>query len=874
VYNELVKSALKNLTPLKGCFFTMRNSHKLNVWLALFTLTLVAMLGIGTWDHKANAVNSMTITATPLQISLKPFSEIKAKTLDSVCPPTCDPLFKLVEESFENRYIIPFNTNFIVKLKIQFENESTLSEEQRSAQQKAILDLQQKVKTTFSQRSDLSYAGFGLGYHWTPYVLLTITNPDTLKFVVSHPDVERVHQFDPTIPAALLGFDQIYIKLENGDIIAPSFSKKSPTECIPLDLCKALANGTYNNKYFAVEMEFGTNLERYNSLFESSLSLFKYRAKVTTFNELESFLMTFGGDRWSQDYSVFVGGSPSVSMILKSLSYNSLINSKFISKITIGELPDSIVAKKISVESYPTQTIINLIRPNPLIASPNPGQNRLQMGIPTDFPYKGAEKAIAIIDDGVLSSHPSLSGRVATARGDIKYCHIDNNQSPYDKCKSDVDTNPCYPLNVTATAYASLTPTSGGVTPTPIVLTNICGHGTWISGPVVGSVNGVRDTVAIAPSSMLVPFRMSNVKFHNPWEFLNKMELALDNVNALNSRKPNYIMAVTISVGIPMEGEENNSVCDDIYDIRDNHPYKQMSYIKESIRELRKNGVITFVAAGSYHLNGKPDFPGCLSDVISVSSVDPKDQIEHVTIGDLSGGYNASNSGVARYRPTFVNNDPGNELDLLATGYGYGTDVLNRTLYSGGGSTSMAAPQAAAAFALYRERYSSLNPERVLQIFLADANQAKVPDPRVVPVSISGTIVATLAKTVIPNVALMVKPETGRVDFKNLLAGAKLYPNVNYDSPSSTGASVTPPLSCDYLAAGQDCTLREAVAAALPQDVIGFSEEQLYRATLFIEANPILIDKPVTIDGGGRSVIQRPSAKHADSQSLLHSCKM
>jgi predicted outer membrane repeat protein len=142
----------------------------------------------------------------------------------------------------------------------------------------------------------------------------------------------------------------------------------------------------------------------------------------------------------------------------------------------------------------------------------------------------------------------------------------------------------------------------------------------------------------------------------------------------------------------------------------------------------------------------------------------------------------------------------------------------------------------------------------VLQIFLADANQAKVPDPRVVPVSIGGTIVATLAKTVIPNVALMVKPETGRVNFNNLLAGARLYPNVNYDSPSDVGQSVTPPLSCDYLAAGQDCTLREAVAAALPQDVIGFSEEQLYRATLFIEANPILIDKPVTIDGGGRSL--------------------
>jgi predicted outer membrane repeat protein len=46
--------------------------------------------------------------------------------------------------------------------------------------------------------------------------------------------------------------------------------------------------------------------------------------------------------------------------------------------------------------------------------------------------------------------------------------------------------------------------------------------------------------------------------------------------------------------------------------------------------------------------------------------------------------------------------------------------------------------------------------------------------------------------------------------------------NVNYDSPSGTGASATPPLSCDYLAAGQDCTLREAVAAALPQDVISF----------------------------------------------------
>jgi subtilisin family serine protease len=160
---------------------------------------------------------------------------------------------------------------------------------------------------------------------------------------------------------------------------------------------------------------------------------------------------------------------------------------------------------------------------------------------------------------------------------------------------------------------------------------------------------------------------------------------------------------------------------------------------------------------------------------------------------------------------------------LLATGYGYGTNLNWQTIYSGGSSTSMAAPQAAAAFALYRQRYSSETPDQVLKRFLDDANKVKVPDPRVNPIPIRGTIIATIAKTIVPNVAQKVKPETGRVDFSNFSASARHVTNVAYDhSPLAPGASVTPPLSCDYLTAVQDCTLREAVAAALPQDVISF----------------------------------------------------
>jgi hypothetical protein len=184
-----------------------------------------------------------------------------------------------------------------------------------------------------------------------------------------------------------------------------------------------------------------------------------------------------------------------------------------------------------------------------------------------------------------------------------------------------------------------------------------------------------------------------------------------------------------------------------------------------------------------------PDFPGCVPYAVSIGAVGADDK---VAVG-LNPPYHLSNSS-----------------PVVAPGYGYGSpfDYPVAPIYPGDEETSYAAPFAAGAWTLFTQRYPDVEFSVRLKRFL-EIEAVDVIDPRR-----HGLPSATAA----PNVQSPVK----RISVVSIAQPKAWNPNVAYDSPSGTGASVTPPPSCDYLTAGQDCTLREAVAAALPQDVISF----------------------------------------------------
>lgn len=331
---------------------------------------------------------------------------------------------------------------------------------------------------------------------------------------------------------------------------------------------------------------------------------------------------------------------------------------------TLSRLADSPLVNHIELDSY---------------SLPMLDQSALQIGAAGEdgawaMGFSGYGRTIAVLDTGVDTNHPALASHIA---GEA-----------------------CFSTSGVAedfvSLYSSLCP--GGVNATtipgsgincPVTVTN-CAHGTLIAGAAASGDSVYR---GIAPLAKIVAVQVfvrvdgplcNNLGFPNPCAItrISDQVAALEHVYA--KRKQYKIDTVILSLGAGLW--DNEAVCDS-----DNASRKAV------VDLLVSAGIPVFAPTGNGGVNGSMLAPACISSVIAVGAVNNSDGV-------------AGFSNVAPFMDFFA---PGKAI---------------RSAYPGGGfydqdGTSMAAPQAAAAYSLLR----SATPDMTMQERLNVLSNSGVP---------------------------------------------------------------------------------------------------------------------------------------------------
>lgn len=260
--------------------------------------------------------------------------------------------------------------------------------------------------------------------------------------------------------------------------------------------------------------------------------------------------------------------------------------------------------------------------------------------------YEGAGYAIAVIDGGFNTDHPTLAGRVV---GAARFC-------------SDFDTttiNQCPSMQTPQIGVNAASNCPAG--------SERCDHGTHVASLAMGN-DGVNFGVARAAN--LVPIdvfsEVTDVEAcgsSDPCELtdseavLRALNYVNENVDALN------IAAVNISVG----GTLRDGFCDD-------DPRKPV------IDMLRQKGVAVVISAGNNFATGQITAPACISSALAVGATNDGTSV-------------ASFSNFA------------STLDFMAPGVSVRGALGSSSGFGFRTGTSMAAPQVAGAWAVLRSAF-------------------------------------------------------------------------------------------------------------------------------------------------------------------------
>ncbi|MBT2470516.1 S8 family serine peptidase [Streptomyces sp. ISL-66] len=269
----------------------------------------------------------------------------------------------------------------------------------------------------------------------------------------------------------------------------------------------------------------------------------------------------------------------------------------------------------------------------------------------------GAGSAIAILDTGVATGHPFLSGRVKAeacfsvtdaAYGATSLCP-DGTAEQEGTGSADADSGPCTTVGTG------------------------CSHGTHVAGIAAGNGTGVTGAPArgVAPGADIIAMQVfskfTSDSYCGPGaspcvlSFTSSQIKALEKVSAMKKAGTN-IIAANMSLG----GGRWTAAC--AADPR-----------KPIIDTLFAEGVATVVAAGNNGFSNAVNAPGCVPSALTVGSTTDDDQFS-----------------------TFSNRGP--LLDLLAPGTNI-TSALPGGAFGTKSGTSMAAPHVAGALAVLRQAY-------------------------------------------------------------------------------------------------------------------------------------------------------------------------
>lgn len=288
--------------------------------------------------------------------------------------------------------------------------------------------------------------------------------------------------------------------------------------------------------------------------------------------------------------------------------------------------------------------------------------------------YTGSGYVVAVLDTGVQTSHPFLSGRTVA-----EACFSRTTSKP--NAEGNLSVTLCPNGQSTSVDGAPGQAGAGAGVNCDIAISG-CTHGTHVAGIAVGkNYAGGPGYDGVAPDAQLISIQVFS-KFTDPsscspfptpcisaWD--EDILAALQYVQTTLSASY-AIAAVNMSLG---DGLRYTSPCDD-------SPY----YI--AVAGLRTINIATVIAAGNEGYPNGISNPACVSNAISVGSTTKQDAI-------------SSFSNRAGYMSLFA---PGSAINASVPNDTYAT-------YSG---TSMAAPHVAGAWAVMRQRYPSENVTQIL----------------------------------------------------------------------------------------------------------------------------------------------------------------
>ena len=386
----------------------------------------------------------------------------------------------------------------------------------------------------------------------------------------------------------------------------------------------------------------------------------------------------------------------------------------------------------------------------------------------------GTGMTVAVLDTGVNSSHPYLSGAVVS-----EACYSSND--------SDYDATSICPGGLTdSTATGSALPYAGSCP------AGDCDHGTHVTGIAAG-----RDGVAgspgpgVAPGANIIAIQVFSRFDSADWcypssscvmSFFSDQIKGLERVYELSG---NYTIAsANMSLG---GGQYYSSVACDTAN----------KSIKSAIDTLRKAGIATVISSGNDGDCGSMEAPGCISSAISVGATDSADEV---------ASYSNSASFLKLLAPGGLP-PPGVGITSSVPGGGY-------AIWSG---TSMAAPHVSGSWALAKQRRPTASVTDILKSFTSTGQNVTDSSkcPKVTKKRINvyqaynyppPAISVSPASLNFGSVKLGVPSTAKTITIKN--TGPDGCPDLNVSSITADPAEFTfTPASCPSLARGEICAL-------------------------------------------------------------------
>lgn len=316
-----------------------------------------------------------------------------------------------------------------------------------------------------------------------------------------------------------------------------------------------------------------------------------------------------------------------------------------------------------------------------------------------------AKVTVAVIDTGVMDSHPDLVGQVSD-RQDTSYCG------------SDMGTgNPAHP-GYTRFIDTDQHPEASANDCLPMIAPTYNSHGTHVAGTIAAAFGQGR-VVGVAPGARIAAYKVfDHIRYTNAQGELKEGESAFDGpiFNAITDATDKGYQVINMSLGATISRNNKD----------DNASWKAWN---RAVSYATKRGTVVVVAAGNAATSSNgviAHIPGDLPGVIEVSATDTSlltvanNALVAAPGSDIPASYTNTGGSVDISAPggDYLPNDvPRDNYELyhliLNAGIGQSGANLGKPVYYFMAGTSMATPHVAGAAALVKALHPDWNTQQV-----------------------------------------------------------------------------------------------------------------------------------------------------------------